>query len=260
MIAVQRHRRIADYVREHGAAKVSDLAATFEVTEETIRRDLRELANQGVLTRTHGGAVPVETEDSRTDLPYLRRDATNTAAKAAISRAALALVKPNEVIALDASTTACHFAKLLPDQPMTVVTNCYVICTMLARRKNIEVVCTGGTLDTEAMAFTGVHARRTLQTFNIQTLFFSCRGVDFERGLSEANNLHASVKMQMIEASQQRVLLADTTKLGIASNVFVGPVGLADRIIVERSDDPEVRQKVQRLRTVARHVEEAEVS
>ena len=217
----------------------------------------RFAADQGMLARTHGGAVPIDSDEARIDLPYLHRDATNTEAKTAIARAALSLVQPHSVIGLDASSTACSLAKLLPDQPMTVITNCYVTCSLLAQRKNIEVVCTGGSLDAEAMAFTGMHARRTLATFNIQTLFFSCRGIDFERGMSEANDLHASIKIAMIEAAQQRVLLADTSKIGVASNVFVGPVTLADRVIVERNEDREAQQRVARLRSIGAKVEEA---
>ena len=257
MIAVQRHRRIVEYVHGHGAGRVADLARAFDVTEETIRRDLRVLADQGALARTHGGAVPIDADDARADLPYLRRDATNTAAKAAIARTALPLVAPGSIIALDASSTAGQLARQLPDEPLTVVTNCYVICALLARRRNIEVVCTGGTLDAEAMAFTGLFARRTLQTFNIDTVFFSCRGIDLERGFSESNEAHAAVKLAMIEAARQRVLLADTTKLGVASKVFVGPVTLADRVIVERSEHEGVQARIARLRALGIAVDEA---
>lgn len=257
MMALQRHRRIVEYVEGRGVGRVGELASAFGVTEETIRRDLRALAERGELARTHGGAVPVERDDARTELSYLRRDGLNVAAKSAIAAAACSLIEPGQVIAMDASSTACHLASLIRDEPLTVVTNSLVVCSQLAGKRSVRVVCTGGELDPEALDFTGLHARRALSSFNIDTLFFSCRGIDLDRGISEANDQQAAVKLEMIEASRRRVLLADTSKLAVSSTVFVCPVGRADQIIIERSEDPETRANVRRLRSIVREVTEA---
>ncbi|MEM1212759.1 MAG: DeoR/GlpR family DNA-binding transcription regulator [Planctomycetota bacterium] len=258
MIANIRQRQILHRVTDAGGARVADLARDLEVTEETIRRDLRTLSDHGMLARTHGGAVALDGDDGRIELPYDTRDATRMAEKGAIARAALRLIEPGTVIALDASSTACQLAKLLPDQPMTVVTNSLVVCTLLARRERIEVVCTGGTLDAEAMAFGGLQAMRTLGSLNIAQLFFSVRGVDLKRGLSEASDRHAAVKLQMLESAQRRVLLADTSKLGLASTVFFAPVEMADRVIVESSGEPAVVEALAELRGRGVSVEEAD--
>ncbi|MEM8739347.1 MAG: DeoR/GlpR family DNA-binding transcription regulator [Planctomycetota bacterium] len=258
MIALQRHRQILDRVAENGAARVVDLARDFRVTEETIRRDLRTLSERGMVERTHGGAVAVDQEDGRIDLPYDHRDASHASAKDAIARAALSMITPHQVIALDASSTAAKLAHLLPDEPLTVVTNSLVICGALAPRKQIEVVCTGGTLDREALAFYGLQTRRALATLNIEQFFFSVRGIDTKRGLSEANDRHAAVKLSMFESAQRRVLLADTSKLGLASRVFFAPVGEVDRVVLERSDNPAVRDAVARLGEHGLEIQEAE--
>ena len=257
MIAIQRHRRIVEYVEGRGVGRVGELARAFGVTEETIRRDLRALAERGALARTHGGAVPVEREDARTELPYMRRDGINVGAKSAIAAAALKFIKPGQVIAMDASSTTCQLAGLIPDQPLTVVTNSLVVCSQLAGKRSIRVICTGGELDPEALDFTGMHARRALSSFNIETLFFSCRGIDLDRGISEANDQQAAVKLEMIEASKQRILLADTSKLELSSTVFVCPVGLADQVIIERSEDPDTLETVRQLRSLVGEVIEA---
>ncbi|MEM6550662.1 MAG: DeoR/GlpR family DNA-binding transcription regulator [Planctomycetota bacterium] len=258
MIATIRQRQILHRVTDAGAARVADLARDLEVTEETIRRDLKTLSERGMLARTHGGAVALEEgDDGRIELPYDTRDATRMVEKGAIARAALRLIEPGTVIALDASSTACQLAKLLPDQPMTVVTNSLVVCTLLARRERIEVVCTGGTLDAEAMAFGGLQAMRTLEAMNIAQLFFSVRGVDLKRGLSEASDRHAAVKLQMLESAQRRVLLADTSKLGLASTVFFAPVEMADRMIVEASDEPGVLEALDEVHRRGVSVERA---
>lgn len=258
MIAAQRHRRIVEYVAARGAGKVTDLAREFGVTEETIRRDLRELSKQGALARTHGGALPAGDDGGGADAPFAHRDAANTAAKTAIARAALARVEPGVTLAFDASSTAHQLARLLPDEPRTVVTNSLAICSLLARRRHVQVVCTGGVLDPEAMAFTGLHARRTLQALNIHTLFFSCHGVDLQRGISEVDDRQASIKQQMLASSRHRVLLVDTSKLGHAGDVFVGGLELADCVIVERTADPAARAAVARLQAAYAHVVEAE--
>ncbi|MEM6391457.1 MAG: DeoR/GlpR family DNA-binding transcription regulator [Planctomycetota bacterium] len=257
MIATLRQKQILHRVTDTGAARVADLARDLEVTEETIRRDLNTLSERGMLARTHGGAVALESDDGRVELPYDTRDATRMAEKGAIARAALKLIEPGTVIALDASSTACQLAKLLPDQPMTVVTNSLVVCTLLARRERIEVVCTGGTLDAEAMAFGGLQAMRTLEALNVEQLFFSVRGIDLKRGLSEASDRHAAVKLQMLESAQRRVLLADTSKLGLASAVFFAPVEMADRVIVEAGGGPSVAEALEELRERGVQVEEA---
>lgn len=257
MIALQRHRQIVHRVTDSGGARVADLAKDLEVTQETIRRDLRVLSDQGMLARTHGGAVALETQDGRIDLPYDERHATNRPQKAAIAQAALQLIEPRTVIALDASSTACQLARLLPDQPLTVVTNSLVICSTLANRRQIEVVCTGGTLDPEAMAFHGLHATRTLETLNIQQFFFSCRGIDLRRGLSEANDRHAAVKLRTLESAQRCILMADTSKLGLASTVFFAPVDIADRIILDQTQDPGLRKLIDQLRGRNIQIDEA---
>jgi len=109
------------------------------------------------------------------------------------------------------------------------------------------------------MAFFGLHTLSTLKRFNIQSLFFSCRGIDMQRGLSEANDRHAAVKLGMIESARSKVLLADTSKLGVASTVFVTPVDTADHVILEQSDDPAVLQAVEHLHQRNLRITQAEV-
>ena len=157
-------------------------------------------------------------DDPDADLPYAQRHAAHPAEKRAIARAAAATIRPGQVIALDPSTTACHLARLIPDQPLTVVTNSIVVCTLLAEKPRVEVICTGGTLDPEAMAFFGLGMAASLEKLNVERLFFSCKGVDLDRGLSEANDRHAAAKLALIAAARSRTLLVDTSKLGQPAN------------------------------------------
>ncbi len=250
MIATQRRREIVAMVRSGGSARVSDLARSLEVTEETIRRDLRELDEAGQLVRTHGGAVAAEPTDDhagRADLPYDHRSIVDRAEKRAIAAAALALIQPGQVVALDASSTACELAYRLPDEPLTVVTNSLVICSALADRKHVDVVCTGGKLDPQAMAFHGPDAERAVARHNIHRLFFSCRGIDPQRGLSEANDAHAAIKRSLLDATQHAVLLADHSKLGLRSAVFFAPGNVPGLLLTNQTDRAEARRVAEAL-------------
>ncbi|MEE9404544.1 MAG: DeoR/GlpR family DNA-binding transcription regulator [Algisphaera sp.] len=260
MIALQRHRTILSQVLEAGVVRVCDLAKDLNVTEETIRRDLGTLSKQGVLARTHGGAIALETKDDhRADLPHDQRSAACPLQKEAIARMAVTLIKPRSVIALDSSSTACQLARHIPNQPLTVVTNSLVVCSILVHHHNIEVICTGGTLDPEAMAFFGLNTQRDLERLNIEQLFFSCRGLDLHRGLSESNDRHAAVKLSMIKASQSRVLLIDTSKLGLASTVFYTPLNAAHHVVLDRPGNPESQHAVDALREHGLHVDEVDL-
>lgn len=257
MIALQRHRKILNRVMDEGSARVSVLARDLDVTEETIRRDLRSLSQQGMLARTHGGAVALERQDVHLDLPYDERHATNPSQKKSIARAAVAHIQPGQVIALDSSSTACQLARLIPDIPLTVATNSLMVCSTLAAHRQIEVICTGGTLDAEAMSFFGLHTQKALESLNVERLYFSCRGFDLKRGLSEANDRHAAVKLSMIGSAHRCTLLADTSKIGLASTIFYTPLDVVDQIIVDRPQDKPGADAVARLRKFGMQVEEA---
>ncbi len=253
MIASHRRQSILTRIHAGGVARVSELARELDVTEETIRRDLKLLAGRGEVERVHGGAVAPQAEPEL-ELPFAQRHAAHAGAKRAIAAAAARSVEPGQVIALDPSTTACQLALLLPDAPLTVVTNSLVACSLLAEKPAIEVICTGGTLDPEAMAFFGLGAAAALAKLHVDRLFFSCRGVDLARGLSESDDRHAAVKLAMLDCAEAATLLVDTSKLGVASTVLYAPLSVADRVIVERTANGEAAE---RLRGIHPSVEEA---
>ncbi len=265
MLAADRQRDILTQLQARGALRVAELTARFGVAEETVRRDLRRLSEQGKLRRAHGGAVRMdagpgtgsgEAGGSRgalpggdVELPHNERRHVHAQAKRAIASAALPLIEPGQVIALDASTTAFELARQLPDVPLTVVTNSLVTCLLLAQRKHIETVCTGGVLDEDSGAFTGFAAERCVRSLNIQRVFFSCRGIDVARGLSEVSDNHARMKLCLIESAAESVLLADASKFGVASTVFFAPATRPDRLITNHDDSPAAREAIALLKS-----------
>src|SRR5437879_3773862 len=143
MYAHERQQRITELARAEGRADVADLAARFEVTTETIRRDLTVLERQGLLRRVHGGAIPVERLGFEPGLAD--RDMVLTAEKERIAKAALAEVPEEGSILLDAGTTTARLAEILPvDRELTVVTNAVPLVAALAVRPKITVLLLGG--------------------------------------------------------------------------------------------------------------------
>ncbi|MEQ9453580.1 MAG: DeoR/GlpR family DNA-binding transcription regulator [Phycisphaeraceae bacterium] len=251
MIAAVRQRKILHLVASSGSARVIDLARSLEVAEETIRRDLRSLSERGKLVRTHGGALVVD--EAPSGLGYSERSQSQLIEKRAIADMAAQLIEPGDVIALDASSSACELARQLPDLPLTVVTNSLMVCSLLAERSRVETVCTGGVLDSRSLAFVGMRAERTLSEFNIRRFFFSCLGIDGQRGISEENDRHAAVKLQAMESAHKSVLLADSTKFGAASSVFYAGLESIDVVITDSARPERTRDLLDAM--LARQIE-----
>ena len=269
MIAQERHRQIVSQIGHSGSARVSDLARIFDVTDETIRRDLKVLSEQGRLVRTHGGALASDLSTTpgspgypgnHIDLPFAQRDSAQMKQKQAIAAEACQLIQPGEVIALDGSSTVCELARQLPDIPLTVVTNSLAVCSILSRQTPINTICTGGVLDADAMAFVGLQAEKALDSFNIAKFFYSCRGIDLDRGVSESNDRQAALKLRTIELATQSILLADTSKFGIASSVFYMPADSVDLLITDDGRPDEIGEMIKSLQARGVRIEQAEVA
>ena len=239
----QRRRHILSHIREHGAVRVSELADELGVASETIRRDLKVLDVDGSLVRTHGGALlPSDAAgvgggfngSGSADLPpavavheapFDARSRVAAAEKAAIAAEALTLLEPHQTIALDGSTTAAALARRLPSFPLTVVTNSLSVTTLLASQQHqATIICTGGTLNVPLAIFDGVLADEALDRLSIDVAFFSCRGIDLDRGFSDATDAAARFKRRLAEVAKRSVVLADHTKFSdLGAVIFAGP-------------------------------------
>ncbi|MEK6703669.1 MAG: DeoR/GlpR family DNA-binding transcription regulator [Planctomycetota bacterium] len=231
MLASERHREILNRLQASGGVRVASLASELTVTQETIRRDLERLDAEGKLIRTHGGAMVVETD--RRELPLDVRETINLDKKRAVARRAVLEISAGDVIGLDASSTARELARLIPDIPVTVVTNALPVASALLDKPAVRVIMTGGILDRPSMSLVGPLAEQALDRFHVQKLFFSCRGLDLARGLSVTADEHAGIKRRMIDLSEKAYLLIDSSKLGVRSVEFFAPIDEMDMVIVD---------------------------
>jgi DeoR/GlpR family transcriptional regulator of sugar metabolism len=242
VLAEQRHLEILKRLQLGGAVRVRDLAQVLDVTDETIRRDLEKLGRAGRLIRTHGGAMPLP-EGSR-DVPYTVRRSRNHEAKVAIAAVAVGHIKPGDVIALDASSTVHELTRLIPDQPLTVVTNSLLASVRLLNCPQVRVLATGGLLDPTTCSWTGSVAEQALERVNIEKLFFSSKGLDLERGLSEADDSQARLKRQMLDLAAKRYLLLDHSKLNARSIVLLADISRVDVLITDAAADPQILEEI----------------
>ncbi len=237
MYAEERRQGIATRARRDGRVDVASLAEELDVTPETIRRDLTDLEQRGVLRRVHGGAIAVERFRAE---PAVSEKAGRMAdEKQRIARRALELVPKGGTLLLDAGTTNLALARELPVEiDLTVVTNDLSIAQELATRPNVNLLLIGGRVRKNVLANVDDWALRTLAELTVDVTFVATNGISATRGLSTPDVAEAAVKRAMVAAGRQVVLLADHTKVRDEHfvqfaapddiDVFITDAGLAD--------------------------------
>jgi DeoR/GlpR family transcriptional regulator of sugar metabolism len=218
MLAPARHRLLLEFLNQKGSVRTIEVANYLNVTEETVRRDFEKLEKEGTLLRAHGGAVRVEAPQQET--PFKDRATKNAPAKKVIAQAAVHKVSPGQIIFLDASTTVQQLARLIPDFPLTVLTNSLQIPEFFANKPAIDVILLGGHLRTSSRSCVGYPAELTSDLYRIDSAFVSCRGINPQLGLSEATEDQARLKRHLLNRASSLFLLADTSKIEARSTFY----------------------------------------
>jgi DeoR family transcriptional regulator, fructose operon transcriptional repressor len=236
MYAEQRQQRIVELARSAGRVDVAALAAEFEVTAETVRRDLTALERHGLLRRVHGGAIPVERLGFEPGLAA--RDAVMTEAKERIAKAAMAELPAEGSVLLDAGTTTARLAELLPgDRDLTVVTNALQIALTLSVRPGLTLRLLGGRVRGRTLAAVDEWAIRSLRDIYVDVAFVGTNGLSPERGLTTPDPAEAAVKRAMIAAARRVVVLADHTKVGAKNFARFGDLDDVDVLVTDSGLD-----------------------
>jgi DeoR/GlpR family transcriptional regulator of sugar metabolism len=228
VLTAERRQHILATLRRDGKVLASELSSALGVSEDTIRRDLRELSESGLLQRVHGGALP----RSPAAASFAARQ---TAAKQAIARAAVQLVRDGQVIILDGGTTTLQVAQRLPlDLRATVVTNSPPIAIALAEHPQVEVVIVGGRLYKHSLVAIGAGAVEALRAIRADICMLGVCSLHPQEGISVPDLEEAHVKRAMIAGAAEVVALASAEKLGAAAPYIVGPIGDLTHIVTER--------------------------
>lgn len=234
MYLQERQRHITDALAERGRVAVIDLAEGLGVSTETIRRDLATLEAEGLLERTHGGAVRV-TPGGRVERTLDSRSAERTEAKQAIAELALTLLPPRGgSILVDAGSTTARLASVLPPQHgLTVVTDSAPVAAALAAAGTDDLHLVGGHVRGLTGACVGHRALEALRTVRCDVAFLGTNGLDPERGLTTPDPEEAAVKRAMRTAGRRVVVLCDSSKFGHDHLVSFADLGDVDVVVTD---------------------------
>jgi DeoR/GlpR family transcriptional regulator of sugar metabolism len=223
---------------------VADLSEQFGVSQATIRSDLDALAAQGLLTRTHGGAVTLD--PNRLELSFDFRRRLHAAQKSRIGAAAAAMIKDGEAIVLDASTTALAVATQIGDRrELTVLTNGILIAMALIDSPDVTVVMPGGFLRRDSASMVGDEGHDFIERFNFQKGFFGAKGITLEEGLTDVNSAEVAVKRDMVAHARQVIAIVDSSKWGQVGFASFASLDEVDCVITDEDAPPDMVSSLQ---------------
>ena len=225
----ERQAAILALLREHGRVLSAELAVTWGISEDSVRRDLRELARQGLCRRVYGGALSLLTPPQA--LPT--RIGQDEAAKQALGQAAAALAKPGQLLLLDAGSTNLAIAQALPvDLDLTVATNAPVIATALLQRQGIRVLMIGGLAVPESGACLGARALRDLRGVRADLAFLGTCALALETGVTGFDLEEAEFKAAVAEQSSEVAVAVTAEKLDSVAFYHVLDLDRVNHLVV----------------------------
>jgi DeoR family fructose operon transcriptional repressor len=236
LLGPERRRRLVEVLRERGTNDVASLAALFDVTQETIRRDLTALEQEGVLHRVHGGALLTEFGHVVPALPI--RKSLMADAKDSIARAALRHMPTDGAVIIDAGTTTGRLAEIFNGgPPLTVLTNALPIATTLAGKRGLVVHTIGGRIRASTLAEVDAMALRALAEVSVDVAFMGTSGVSESHGFSTSDASEAAVKRAMIKAAKRVIVLTDHSKIGLDHFARFADFGDVNLLITDAAAD-----------------------
>lgn len=239
MFPEERRREIMATLKQDGRCLVADLARKLEVSEVTIRQDLDALETEGLLRRTHGGALL----DAKIGMerPFQVEETARKVEKERIGAAGAELISSGDTVILDVGTTVTEAARCLVEQKKrpTVFTNGLNIAAILEGDPELTTVVTGGTLRAKQHSLVNPFADLVLSRINADLALLGANGVDVHRGVTNVNVAEAEIKALFLKAARRRVLLADSTKIGKVALAKFADVEQIDLLITDHGADPE---------------------
>lgn len=219
MLAIERQRAILDKLNEDKSVRVVDLSKLFNVTEETVRRDLDKLEKRNLLQKTYGGAVCIdEGEKEVEEYSFDCRIQQNSEGKNKIGKAIAKLIEDGETLMIDSSTTCLEVLKHVEGlKKLTVITNGLGTMTLASKLKDINLIGTGGTYREKSISFVGPTAKNNIMSYYADKAIISCNGIDKQRGIMESSEFEAEIKQCFILAAREVILAVDSDKVDKSS-------------------------------------------
>jgi DeoR family fructose operon transcriptional repressor len=238
MFLMERQQKIHEMVKERNSVQVNELAAIFEVSESTIRRDLQEMEALGLLARTHGGAMDISRMNY--EMTFKEKEIENIEEKKTIGEVAAAMIKDGETIILDCGTTTLEIAKRITARNITVITNSIDIASELSDKENIELIVAGGNLRYITRALVGPLAETVLNSFRVDKAFIGANGISKKDGFTTPNLMEAKMKRTMVEVAAKSYIVADSSKFNKVCFSIICGIKKVSSIITSDTLDEEL--------------------
>lgn len=235
MLAIERRQRIVDLIQKNKRVLVPELASQFTVTEETIRRDLEKLEDQGILKRTYGGAILNESTD--VDMPLYVREDINREGKIKIAEKVSRDIKVGETLMLDSSSTALYVAKCIKKsgKTVTIITNSLQIVVELQDVKNINIILAGGTFREKSKSFVGKWTASIIKNYYVNKAILCCKGIDKNKGIMDSNEREVEIKKLMVNCAEKVILVVDNIKFDKTSFVNMMNFDMINTIYTDKN-------------------------
>ena len=248
LLCEERRRETLRVLEEQKRVTVEDLAERFQVSAVTVRSDLEHLASEGLLVRSHGGAIlPL---GPQTEYPLQVKRTLHRAEKIRIGRAAAQLIQPRQTVILDSGTTTGELARAIKQtnfEALTVITHALNIAQELADAPNISLIMIGGVLRQVAGSFVGPQAERMMSELHADHFFLAVDGLNLEDGPSTPDVLEAQLNAVMMRMAKQVTVITDATKLGRRSLSIIGDIRSVHRVITDDRITDEVAGQLRTL-------------
>lgn len=232
MLAIERRNAILAKLNTEGKVIVADLSKEFDVTEETIRRDLEKLDNDGLAKKTYGGAVINKTLNN--DLPFNVRKRTNVELKQQIASKIADMIHDGDYIMLDASSTAIYVTQQIKNRKnITLITNSVEVLLELTDKDDWNILSTGGALRKGALSLVGTSAEKMIRGFHVDIAVCSSKGIDLNMGITDSNEKDSEIKQAIFAAADKKVLAIDSTKFDKISFVRVCDSKDVDTVVTD---------------------------
>ncbi|BDZ42267.1 DeoR family transcriptional regulator [Paraoerskovia sediminicola] len=234
---------ILELVTERESVALGDLTQELGVSEATVRRDLMDMEDQGLLTRTHGGA---RSHESREEVPVRLRDSRFREAKRLIARRAVELVPTGPYsVAISGGTTTAEVTRLLATREnLAIVTNSLTTVMEIASRPNLKVMMTGGVVRSSSFEAVGILAENTFNAVNVGTAILGTDGISAQGGVTTHDDTEARTNHAMVTNAQTVMVVADGSKVGRLTLAKMAELSEVDMLITDSSADPDELDRI----------------
>jgi DeoR family transcriptional regulator, myo-inositol catabolism operon repressor len=238
-VIIKRRNGIIEHLRLQHSATLEELCNKFAVSINTIRRDIDELEQEGLLRKVYGGVV---LDEKKEVIPVSVREKAFFQEKEKIGQAASQFVNDKDVIIIDSGSTTYHMIKHLKNKNITVITNSINVLNEALPYSNIKLILAGGTLQRETNSFIGKEVVDTLSKFNASTSFIAATGVSINKGITNSSIFEADIKTAIMDSSMKRILLIDHTKFDMVSLVSFARLEYINVLITDKPVSEQFRE------------------